>query len=407
VSLTPFLLPFVEPPYQSLKTVTDHMAAAESACSGTGREAGLGLMNVETRQLTSSCLRAAPMLKKIAVPKPGPDEVLVHLRYSGVCHTDLHVMKGDWPLHASTPYVGGHEGAGVVVAKGSQVADSEVRLGDLAGIKWLNGSCLSSGCSFCLAGDESLCPKARLSGATVDGTFQQYAVAKAAHIARLPPDCDLAAVAPILCAGITVYRGLKESRARPGQSVAIVGAAGGLGSLALQFAGAMGLRPIAIDASSDDENDDRNKKAHFCKSLGALSYIDAGRSGSEDVVSAVRDATADGLGPHAVLLLPTHEAPFLQATQYVRSGGTVVCIGLPAHARLHVPVFDMVVRMICVRGSYVGNRQDTAEALDFFRQGLVKAPVQVVPMKDLKHVYESLQRGTVVGRYVLNLQTED
>jgi propanol-preferring alcohol dehydrogenase len=319
----------------------------------------------------------------------------VQVRYSGVCHTDLHMMHGDWPLKATPPYVGGHEGAGVVVARGAQVTGLAV--GDLAGIKWLNGSCLR--CGFCTAGDEPLCAQALLSGATVDGTFQQYAVAKAAHAARLPPGCDLAAVAPVLCAGITVYKGLRESGARAGQCVAVVGAAGGLGSMALQYAKAMGLRPLAVDLGGDAE-----EKARVCTGLGAIAYVDVGGRSSDEVVKAVRAAaTPDGLGPHAVLLLSTHEEPFRQATSYVRSRGSVVCIGMPANATVTADVFDLVVRMVTVKGSYVGNRQDSAEAIDFFLRGLVKAPVKVVPLRELPDIYRRMEEGAVVGRYVVDM----
>ncbi|KAH8434650.1 alcohol dehydrogenase [Aspergillus melleus] len=202
--------------------------------------------------------KGGPLIyKEIPVPKPGPDEILVKIRYSGVCHTDLHALNGDWPLPVKQPLVGGHEGAGVVAARGELVKDFEI--GDHAGIKWLNGSCMA--CEFCKQSDEPLCPNASLSGYTVDGTFQQYAVAKATHASHLPKNVPLDAVAPILCAGLTVYKGLKESGARPGQTVAIVGAGGGLGSLAQQYAKAMGLRIIAID--SGDE-----KKA-MCEELGS------------------------------------------------------------------------------------------------------------------------------------------
>jgi propanol-preferring alcohol dehydrogenase len=198
-----------------------------------------------------------PVYKEIPVPKPGPDEVLIKVRYSGVCHTDLHAMKGDWPLPLKQPLVGGHEGAGIVVAKGELAKGIEI--GDHAGIKWLNGSCLA--CEFCKTSDEPLCPDAELSGYTVDGTFQQYAIGKAAHVSKLPKEVALDAVAPILCAGVTVYKGLKESGAKPGQTVAIVGAGGGLGSLAQQYAKAMGLRVIAIDGGDE--------KRGMCEQLGA------------------------------------------------------------------------------------------------------------------------------------------
>merc|ERR1712072_1052196 len=147
-------------------------------------------------------------------------------------------MMGDWPLDTKLPLIGGHEGAGVVVSRGQLVEDVEI--GDYVGIKWLHGFCLQF--SFCQTSDEPLCAKALLSGYTVDGSFQQYAVAKAAHVARLDKDTPLDAVAPVLCAGITVYKGLKESGAGPGR---------GLGSLAQQYAKAMGLRVIAIDTGDE------------------------------------------------------------------------------------------------------------------------------------------------------------
>ena len=153
--------------------------------------------------------------------------------------------------------------------------------------------------------DEPLCPKATMSGYTVDGTFQQYCVAKAAHVARIPKDVPLDAISPILCAGITVYKGLKESGARPGQSVAIVGAGGGLGSLAQQYAKAMGLRVIAVDAGDE--------KKKMCEDMGASAFVDFSKS--SDVVKDVQAATEDGLGPHAVLLVAVNEKPFQQASE--------------------------------------------------------------------------------------------
>lgn len=194
--------------------------------------------------------------KQIPVPKPGPDQILVKIRYSGVCHTDFHAMMGHWPIPVKMPLVGGHEGAGVVVAKGNLVSSFEI--GDHAGIKWLNGSC--SECEFCRQSDTPLCADAQLSGYTVDGTFQQYALGKATHASKIPKGVPLDAAAPVLCAGITVYKGLKESGVRPGQTVAIVGAGGGLGSLAQQYAKAMGLRVIAVDGGDE--------KRAMCEQLG-------------------------------------------------------------------------------------------------------------------------------------------
>ena len=197
--------------------------------------------------------------KQIDVPKAGVGEVLVNIKYSGVCHTDLHALNGDWPIPTKLPLVGGHEGAGIVVARGEDVTDDVCKIGEAVGVKWLNECCLQ--CTFCQQADEPLCLKPKLSGYTVDGSFQQYCIAGARQVAHIPEGVPLDEVSPILCAGITVYKGLKESGARPGQTVAIVGAGGGLGSLAIQYAKAMGLRVIGVDGGDE-------KKA-MCSKLGA------------------------------------------------------------------------------------------------------------------------------------------
>ncbi|KAL2388924.1 alcohol dehydrogenase [Blastomyces gilchristii] len=298
-------------------------------------------------------------------------------------------MMGDWPLPVKMPLVGGHEGAGVVVARGELVTGIEI--GEHVGVKWLNGSCLS--CDFCEGANEPLCADAILSGYTVDGTFQQYCLAKSAHVTPIPKGVRLDAVAPILCAGITVYKGLKESEALPGQAVAIVGAGGGLGSLAQQYAKAMGLQVIAIDAGDE--------KKELCAKLGARAYVDFTKT--KDLVADVKAASPDGLGPHAVLLLATEELPFQQAAAYVRSNGTIVAIGLPAHAQLKAPVFDTVVRMIKIKGSYVGNRLDAKEAVDFFTRGLINVPYKVVPLSELSTVFSLMEQGKIAGRYVLKM----
>jgi alcohol dehydrogenase, propanol-preferring len=218
--------------------------------------------------------------------------VLVKIYFSGVCHTDLYAMNNDWPLPRKLPLVGGHEGAGVVVAIGSGVTKGTIFIGDHVGIKWLNLSCLD--CAVCIAGDEPLCPRAALSGYTIDGTFQQYAVADARYVARLPKEVDMAEAVPVLYAGLTVYKGLKESGARPGEQVVIVGAGGGLGCIAIQYTKAIGLEVIAIDGGKE--------KGESCKRLGAEYYVDFAAGG--DVVEQVKKASGpEGLGPYAVLLL--------------------------------------------------------------------------------------------------------
>lgn len=324
--------------------------------------------------------------KKIPVPKPKPTEILINVKYTGVCHTDLHAWQGDWPLATKLPLVGGHEGAGVVVAKGELVTNFEI--GDYAGIKWLNGSCM--GCEYCQQGAEPNCPDADLSGYTHDGSFQQYATADAVQAAKIPAGADLAAVAPILCAGVTVYKALKTADLEAGQWVAISGAGGGLGSLAIQYAVAMGLRVVAIDGGDDKEK--------LCTDLGAEVFIDFTKT--KDIVKAIQDATLGG--PHGVINVSVSEKAIAQSCEYVRPLGKVVLVGLPAGAQVQTPVFAAVVKSIEIKGSYVGNRKDTAEALDFFVRGKVACPFKVVGLSELPKVFELMKEGKILGRYVLD-----
>lgn len=328
-----------------------------------------------------------PLLyKDIPVPTPKPNELLINVKYSGVCHTDLHAWKGDWPLDTKLPLVGGHEGAGVVVGFGENVKGWEI--GDLAGIKWLNSSCMS--CEFCQKSAESNCGGAVLSGYTHDGSFQQYATADYVHAARIPKGTDLATISPILCAGITVYKALKTANVSAGQWVAISGAAGGLGSLAIQYAKALGYRVVAIDGGAD--------KGEFVKGLGAEVFVDF--LTSKDIVADVVKATNGGV--HGAINVSVAEKAVNQSVEYLRPTGTAVLVGLPAGATVSAAVFSSVVKSINIRGSYVGNRADTAEAIDFFSRGLIKVPIKVVGLSELPEVYDLMQQGKILGRYVVD-----
>ncbi|CCF59176.1 hypothetical protein KAFR_0G01420 [Kazachstania africana CBS 2517] len=324
--------------------------------------------------------------KDIPVPTPKANELLINVKYSGVCHTDLHAWKGDWPLDVKLPLVGGHEGAGVVVAMGENVRGWKI--GDYAGIKWLNGSCMS--CEYCELSNESNCPEADLSGYTHDGSFQQYATADAVQAAKIPQGTDLAQVAPILCAGITVYKALKSANLSAGEWVAISGACGGLGSLAIQYAKAMGYRILGIDGGDE--------KAALFKELGGEVFIDFTKT--KDIEAAVIEATNGGA--HGVINVSVSEAAIESSTRYVRSNGTCVLVGLPGGAYCKSEVFSHVVKSISIVGSYVGNRADTREAIDFFTRGLVKAPIHIAPLSAVPEIFEKMEKGQIVGRYVVD-----
>src|SRR5215471_8691961 len=215
---------------------------------------------------------AAPLvIREVPVPEPGPGEVLLKLVASGVCHTDLHATDGDWPVKPRLPFTPGHEGTGVVAALGSGV--THLKEGDRVGLAWLHSAC--GHCEFCLSGWETLCPEQKNSGYSVDGSFAEYAVAKADYLGLIPRQLSFVDAAPILCAGVTTYKGLKEAGVRAGEWVVISGA-GGLGHVAIQYAKAMGLHVAVVELGTE--------KTRFAKELGAEIAIDANRQDPPDEI---------------------------------------------------------------------------------------------------------------------------
>jgi len=234
-------------------------------------------------------------LRELKIPTPGPGQILVRTEACGVCHTDLHAAQGDWPLKPTLPFIPGHEAIGLVAALGAGVKG--VREGDRVGVPWLHSAC--GHCEYCLTGREPVCAEARFGGFTVDGGFAEYLLADPAYVAHIPEGLEAAAAAPIICAGLTTYKGIKESGARPGQWLAISGA-GGLGHLAVQYAKAMGLLVCAID------NND-GKLAH-AKRLGAAEVVVSKNpdemnrhAGSFDFILDTASASHD-LNPYLALL---------------------------------------------------------------------------------------------------------
>ncbi|KAF8713671.1 Zinc-binding dehydrogenase, partial [Rhizoctonia solani] len=303
-------------------------------------------------------------------------QVLVKVMYSGVCHTDLHALLGDWPMPSKLPLVGGHEGAGFVVAVGKGTS-APIKVGQAVGIKWLATSCLS--CEACAR----------------DGSFQQYAVSYAAHVTPIPECMPIALdlAAPILCAGVTVFKAIKQAGTQPGDIIVISGAGGGLGHLAIQYAiNGFGLRVIALDTGDE-------KKA-LCQRLGAEAFVDF--KSSSDLIEEIKKV-ADGLGPHAAIVASASSVGYDQALQYLRPGGTLVAVGLPPGAKIEADVFWTVVRSITVKGSYVGNREDARQALDIAARGRVKTTYRVEPLGALPAVFKEMKEGKLAGRVVLDL----
>lgn len=322
-------------------------------------------------------------IEEMPVREPGKNEILVKVIASGVCHTDLHAADGDWPVKPKLPLIPGHEAIGYVVALGPDVKG--IKEGDIVGVPWLYSAC--GGCEFCITGWETLCDTQQNGGYSVDGGYAEYVVADARYVGHMPANTDFVAMAPIICAGVTVYKGLKETETKPGEWVAISGI-GGLGHLAVQYAKAMGMHVAAIDVDDD--------KLNLAKSLGADLVVNAK---TQDPGAFLHKETG---GMHGVLVTAVSPIAFKQGISALRKKGTIALNGLPPGS-FDLPIFETVLNRYTVRGSIVGTRKDLQEAIGFAVEGKVKATTHTAKLEDINTVLDDLKKGKVEGRIVLEI----
>lgn len=322
-------------------------------------------------------------IQEVPVKRPGENQVLVKVISSGVCHTDLHACDGDWPVKPKLPLIPGHEGVGYVVGLGKNV--TQVKEGDIVGVPWLFSAC--GYCDYCITGWETLCESQQNGGYSVDGSYAEYVVADARYVARFPAGINFAEMAPITCAGVTVYKGLKETEAKPGEWVAISGI-GGLGHLAVQYAKAMGLHVAAIDVADE--------KLDLARRLGADITVNAKL---EDPGASLKKQTG---GMHGVLVTAVSPVAFKQGIAALRRKGTISLNGLPPGS-FDLPIFDTVLNRYTVRGSIVGTRKDMQEAITFAVEGKVKPTVHTAKLEQINEVLDQMRRGEIEGRIVLEI----
>jgi propanol-preferring alcohol dehydrogenase len=322
------------------------------------------------------------VIKEVPVPMPGDNQILVRVITCGVCHTDLHAANGDWPVKPHLPLIPGHEAVGFVIALGASVTTAAI--GDIVGAPWLHSAC--GCCEFCITGWETLCEEQKNGGYSVNGGFAEYVVADARYVAHFPAGINFAEMAPIICAGVTVYKGLKETEVKPGEWVAISGV-GGLGHLAVQYAKAMGMHVAAIDIADD--------KLALAKELGADIVFNAK---DEDPV-AIKKQTG---GMHGVLVTAVSPIAFEQGVAMLRRKGTISLCGLPKGS-FDLKIFETVLNRYTIRGSIVGTRKDMQEAIAFAVEGKVKASVHPAKLEDINKVFDDMRNGDINGRVVLQI----
>jgi propanol-preferring alcohol dehydrogenase len=324
------------------------------------------------------------VIEEAVIPTPGAGQILVKIAATGVCHTDLHAAEGDWPVKPKPPFIPGHEGVGHVFAIGPGV--KHVKEGDRVGVPWLYTAC--GHCRHCLGGWETLCEEQQNTGYSVNGSFAEYVVADPNYVGHLPDNVSFIDIAPILCAGVTVYKGLKVTDTKPGDWVVVSGV-GGLGHLAVQYAKAMGLNVIAVDI--DDA------KLDLARKLGASLAVNAR---NEDPAAFVKKEVG---GAQGVLVTAVSPKAFEQALGMVGRGGTVSLNGLPP-GDFPLSIFDTVLNGVTVRGSIVGTRLDLQEALDFAGGGKVKATIATDRLENINDIFARMHKGDIQGRIVIDFE---
>ncbi|OZI77248.1 alcohol dehydrogenase AdhP [Bordetella genomosp. 12] len=325
------------------------------------------------------------VIEDAPIPMPGPGQIQVAIQASGVCHTDLHAAEGDWPVKPNPPFIPGHEGVGFVSAVGAGV--TFVKEGDRVGVPWLYTAC--GHCRHCLGGWETLCESQQNTGYSVNGGFAEYVVADPNYVGHLPANVGFAEIAPVLCAGVTVYKGLKVTDTKPGDWVAISGI-GGLGHMAVQYARAMGLHVVAVDVDDD--------KLELARRLGAEIAVNARTSA--DPAAEVKKLTSGGV--QGVLVTAVSPKAFEQAMGMTARGGTISLNGLPP-GDFPLPIFSTVLNGLTVRGSIVGTRLDLQESLEFAADGRVAATISTARLDDINQVFDKMHKGQIEGRIVLDM----
>lgn len=322
-------------------------------------------------------------LEEVLRPEPAAGEVLLEVEACGVCHSDLHIARGDWPNFAKMihfPLILGHEVVGRVVELGAGV-DAQLD-GARVGVPWIYWTC--GECVACKDGRENICKSRAITGVSVNGGYAEYMLAKASHVIPVPQELSAAERAPLFCAGVTVYRALQQAKAAAGQRIAVYGA-GGLGHLAIQIAKAIGAEVIAVDINDE--------KLELAREAGASQTFNAAK------VKAAAEIASAG-GADVVLVAAGTKAAYDSAFTSIRPGGTVLIVGLPPEP-LSVDAGLLVRNEARVIGSAVGTRQDVRETLALAAAGKLHCRTESRPLERVNDVLEAMHRGELLGRVVL------
>lgn len=324
------------------------------------------------------------VIEERPVPVPGPGEVLVKVEACGLCRTDIHAARGDWPMKPSLPLVPGHEAVGKVVGLGRGVHD--VRLGERVAVAWLGWAC--GRCEYCLSGSEALCRRRRNTGYDIDGGFAEYLTASERFVVEVPAGIDPLDAACLSCAGLSAYKAVLSSGAGPADLTAVFGV-GGLGHLAVQYAAMVGASVVGVDVSTT--------KLEMAASLGARRVIN---SATTDPVKAIR---AMGGATQAIVAAASHEAAD-QALASLRPGGTLVLLAMPADNTLRLPIAETVHNGLRVIGSIGGSRVDLARVFTLQAQGHTRVVHQARVLSQVNQAMAEVEDDKVAARLVFEFR---
>lgn len=314
-------------------------------------------------------------IEELPVPQPGEGQVLVRVETCGLCHTDIHAARGEWPVKPSPPFIPGHEGVGIVERLGSGPMYG-LEPGMRVALPWLGYACGT--CRYCNSGRETLCLEQKNMGYALNGGFAEYAIGYARHVVRVPDGIDPADASPLTCAGVTTYKAVKDSGARSASLVAVFGV-GGLGHLAVQYARITGASVIAVDIN--------NARLESARAVGAEHLVNPLE---EDPIAAIQRLG----GADAAISTAVSPKAFEQAYGSLARGGKLVFVGLPADNHIQLPIFETVLGGLDIHGSIVGTRHDLEEVFELHRRGLTTLEYAERPLEDVNTAIEQVLDGS-------------
>jgi len=322
-------------------------------------------------------------IEDVAKPTPGPEQIVVKIETSGLCHTDIHAAHGDWPVKPILPLIPGHEGIGIVEMVGPGV--KAVKEGDRVAIPWLGYAC--GHCRYCVSGWETLCEQQINTGYFMHGAYAEYALAYGNYVAKVPANINPIEAAPLACAGLTTYKAVKVSGARSSDLVAVFGI-GGLGHLAMQYAKIAGGSVVAVDLLDE--------KLDLARRLGADHTVNAK---THDPVEEIKKLG----GADVAVVVAVSPKAFEQAYRSLRRGGTMVFVALPADNFVQLPIFETVLNGIRIQGSIVGTRLDLQEVFDLHSAMKTHVICETRRLETVNEDFEDVEKGRVQARLVFEM----